>query len=322
MIRRMLVPLDGSTLAEAVLPHAARLGKAFGAAALVLRVVGERLSDVGHYIETFDWRLKRLEADKYLERIAGSLREQGVEARWEVAVGRASEQILATARRDRSDLIVLTTHGEGGRSEFHVSGTAAKIVSPVGPSLLLVPPPRAGEAPQAASYERILVPVDCSPRADWAVRLAGSVARTTGAELVLLYISTLPEAVDASSGGSGTGALARRLRDSNREAAREHLEGMVGMLAGLGVSARPLVLESEDVALTIRRVADDESASLVAMAAHGARPGSGVPHGMVAASLLGESARPLLLLQDVPIEQASVPIDTIMRGRMASLEEL
>jgi len=314
MIRQIVIPLDGSTLAEAVLPHASRLAKAFGAEALVLRVVGTRLSDVGHYIDTFDWRLKRVEAERYVERIAARLREEEVDARWEVAVGRASEQILGTARRVQANLIVLTTHGEGGRSEFHVSGTAAKVVGPADTSVLLVPPPEQAAAPASVSYQTILVPVDCSPRADWALYLAGSVARITGAELVLLYVVTMPEAIGGATEASETRALARRLRQANCEAARVHLDAQVAMLAQSGLRARVRLVENDDVARAIRTAADEEDASLVAMAAHGARAASEVPHGMVAASLLGHSQRPLLLLQDSPATRLDVPADFAQPG--------
>ncbi len=320
MIRQILIPLDGSTLAEAVLPHASRLAKAFRAEALVLRVVGTRLSDVGHYIDTFDWRLKRVEAERYVERIAGVLGEEGVEAKWEVAVGRASEQILATARRAQADLIVLTTHGEGGRSEFHVSGTAAKVVGPSESSVLLVPPPVAGGEIGDVSYRTILVPVDCSPRADWSVCLAGAIARITEAELVLLYVVTMPEAVGGASEGSATRALAVQLRRANRAAAQAHLDGQAAMLAQSGLHARVRLVENDDIARTVRGVADEEGASLVVMAAHGARAASEVPHGMVAASLLGDSRRPLLLLQDAPPGRPEVPADVTQPGRRPAPE--
>ncbi len=320
MIRQILIPLDGSTLAEAVLPHARRLAQAFGAEALVLRVVGTRLSDVGHYIDTFDWRLKRVEAERYVERIAGGLREDGVQVRAEVAVGRASEQILGTARRAQADLIVLTTHGEGGRSEFHVSGTAAKVVGPSESSVLLVPPPAPGTEVGEVTYRTILVPVDCSPRADWAVCLAGAVARVTAAELVLLYVVTTPEAVAWTSEGSPARALALQLRQANRAAAQAHLDEQVAMLAQSGLRARVRLVENDDIARTIRGVADEEGVSLIAMAAHGARAASEVPHGMVAASLLGDSRRPLLLLQDSPPTRLTMAADVIQPGRRPTLE--
>jgi len=309
MIRQILIPLDGSTLAEAVLPHASRLARAFESETLVLRVVGTRLSEVGHYIDTFDWRLKRVEAERYVERIAGRLREEGVKARWEVAVGRASEQIVATARREQTGLMVLTTHGEGGRSEFHVSGTAAKVVGPADTSVLLVPPPERAAEPAEVSYQTILIPVDCSPRADWALCLSGGIARVTGAELVLLYVVTMPEAVGGASEGSATASLAAQLRRANQEAAGAHLDELVTMLTRSGLRARARLVQSDDVARTIRGVADEEGASLVAMAAHGARAASEVPHGMVAASLLGHSMRPLLLLQDAPTPRLDVPLE-------------
>ncbi len=320
MIRQVLIPLDGSRLAEAVLPHARQLAKAFGSEALVLRVVGPRLSTVGHYIDTFDWRLKRVEAERYVERIAAGLKESGVEARWEVAVGRASEEILGTARRAQADLVVLTTHGEGGRSEFHVSGTAAKVVGPADASVLLVPPPAEDTVPATISYRTILVPVDCSPRADWAVCLSGAIARVTGAELVLLYVVTTPEAVGGTASSSSTRPLALQLRQANRQAAQEHLDEQAIMLAQSGIRVRVRLVESDDVARTIRAVGDEEDVSLVCMSAHGARAASEVPHGMVAASLLGHSQRPLLLLQDSPVPRLDVPTEVARPTRLRTPE--
>src|SRR5690606_14201337 len=111
-----------------------------------------------------------------------------------------AKQILAAVRDERADLLLLTSHGEGGISEFRVSSTAAKVIASAECSVLLVPALETAEMSEETSkYTRIVVPVDGSARSDWAALQAACIAQGSEAELVLVHVVRHPELVGEMS---------------------------------------------------------------------------------------------------------------------------
>ncbi|HEX6909932.1 MAG TPA: universal stress protein [Longimicrobium sp.] len=300
MIDRILVPLDGSALAEQAVPHALTLARAFESEVQLLRVLASPPAPVNGV----EWRLLRAEAKRYLEGVAARLAEGGVTVSHQVATGNAPEQILAASRRWKADLLVLCRHGEGGMTDFHLSGTASKLVASASCSILVVDPldaaapvPAAGAAP----YRKVLVPVDCSKRAEWAVCLASSIALSTGAELVLVHVALRPELVEPASGDARAAGLARDLGEINRASARAYLDALVARIGVPGVRARHRVMDNGHVGPMLLRAAREEGASLVVMSAHGHAPALGAAYGSVANALIADSTAPVLIFQDAPV---------------------
>lgn len=303
MIRRILVPLDGSVLAESAIPHAMSLARAFRSEVVLLRVVGGGPATGLGAVDSLDWRFQKAEAESYLQEVASRFGAAGIAATRVVEAGKASEQILEVARRREADLVVVSTHGEGGCTDFHLSGTAAKVISSAGCSVLVVPSaevPRGGGG--RAGYRRIVVPMDCSQRSDWAATLAAFLARATAAELVLVHVVPAPEVVGPRD--SEAGRLAERLRDANRAAARAHLEALTSRLGNPGLALRYRIDENTHVEQRVHQVAVEEGASLVVLAAHGCSPGTGWPYGNVPSTLIAHGSTPVLVFQDLPLVEA------------------
>ena len=237
MIDRILVPLDGSAMAEQAVPHALTLARAFESEVQLLRVLASHPAPVNGV----EWRLLRAEAKSYLEGVAARLAKGGVSVSHQVATGNAPEQILSAARRWKADLLVLCRHGEGGVTDFHLSGTASKLVASASCSILVVDPlGAAGPVPAAgpASYRIVLVPVDCSKRAEWAVCLASSIAVSTGADLVLVHVALQPELVEPASGDARAAGLVRELGEINRPSARAYLDALVARIGDSRLAVR------------------------------------------------------------------------------------
>ena len=169
-IRRVLVPLDGSRTAESILPHARGLALSLGASVRLLHVL-EQGRAAGLSRDSVEWRLHRAEARSYLDQVAERLDLGGLEVDTMVAEGRPARQVIFEARRWKADLIAVSSHGHGGPDLFSLGSIAQKIVSRAGVSILLSradPPPPEG-APEVASYQRVILPVDLSRRSDWAL---------------------------------------------------------------------------------------------------------------------------------------------------------
>jgi nucleotide-binding universal stress UspA family protein len=132
-LSRIVVPLDGSRLAEAAIPFARSLATN-GAEIVLVQVVApvEVTRNGGGFIERVvdEASTQRRESDAgaYLEGIATSLRQSRVHATHRVIRGRASERILDTTRAASADLVVMTSHGYTGFRRWHLGSVADEII--------------------------------------------------------------------------------------------------------------------------------------------------------------------------------------------------
>jgi nucleotide-binding universal stress UspA family protein len=136
MVRTILVPLDGSSLAEEALVPGMVLGKLMGASFTLLRVLppvtysgmditGQAvLAGAPHLLEAL-----RMEAQLYLERVAARLRTAGVAVQTRVILeAQPAAAILEEVRDGGHDLIALETHGRAGLERFFLGSVADKVV--------------------------------------------------------------------------------------------------------------------------------------------------------------------------------------------------
>jgi nucleotide-binding universal stress UspA family protein len=126
VLENILIPLDGSKLAEQVLEPAAELAQLMEARLSLLRVVEFRSSSGDRGAAGLP---DRSEQERYLERVAARLREQGLQVRTRVVVARhAAEAILEEARVHGADLIALATHGRGGLKRLLLGSVADRLI--------------------------------------------------------------------------------------------------------------------------------------------------------------------------------------------------
>ena len=121
MFEIILVPLDGSKRAEAILPHVEALSHCVGAQVVLLQVIEPVLLpyDPQGYmpeLDTEQTEVRRQEASAYLESVAAHLRQSGVEARSRIEEGPVVETILDLCQTEKPRLIALASHGRTGVS--------------------------------------------------------------------------------------------------------------------------------------------------------------------------------------------------------------
>jgi nucleotide-binding universal stress UspA family protein len=144
MYAKILVPLDGSMRAEAILRHVEELALRSECRVLLLRVV-----DLGAPIGAVEAAYARLrrremedetrEARAYLTALQGKFRAKGIDAHTLVAYGRTVDAILETAERENVDLIALASHGQSGLSRLIRRSVAAGLLRRARRPLLFVP---------------------------------------------------------------------------------------------------------------------------------------------------------------------------------------
>lgn len=319
MIQRILVPVDGSPMAEQALGQAAAIARAFNAEIHLLRVQ-EPETGTGGISDSVSWRLRRAEVEAYLARLAQRLRESGNRAVTTLTEGRAAEEVLKAVRERAADLIVLSSHGSGGQSRFHLGSNAQKVIAEAGVSVLIVrASEERGAGPAEALHERILVPFDGSQRAQWALGMASVIGRALQSEIVVAHIVDTRELQGQAPTAPEERELARRLAEQDRQMATDYLGQMKQVLGGSGIEVRTLLLDSPNVAEALRRLAEDEQVSLVAMSAHGASGAAPWPYGSVVDRLIAHGTTPLLVFQDLPAPDSGKGEAVVPGSRLATL---
>ena len=112
MYRRVLVPLDGSPVAETVVPFMMRIAGPLDCEVVLLRVIPAVRRPGAGAVGGED--IDRVDAEEYLAPLAAELRGTGVRVRTCVRRGQPAEEIVAAAAETDADLIAMTTRGRGG----------------------------------------------------------------------------------------------------------------------------------------------------------------------------------------------------------------
>ena len=133
--KQVVVPLDGSKLAEAALPYGAALAKQFGVPLALIRSVHlPILGDLSYVPDTMELSTQ---ASKYLKEHIDRLSHDGVEATQNVVADRAAHAILSQAE---DDLVVISTHGRTGVERALVGSVADKVVRGATGAVLVIRP--------------------------------------------------------------------------------------------------------------------------------------------------------------------------------------
>ena len=142
MYKTILVPLDGSKRAEAILSHIEELSTLYHAQVIFLQVVEPPPLIIGpegdialHQQEIVRWTK---EAESYLSAIQGEFQAKGITAKKYVINGPVVEAIIKVAEQEGADLIALASHGRGGLSQVFYGSVAAGILHRIDRPLLLV----------------------------------------------------------------------------------------------------------------------------------------------------------------------------------------
>ncbi len=148
MYKHLLVPLDGSKLAEEALPHAEAIARRFGARITLFQVAAsvpiptsvDPISGTGSEAMVALEALETAErdAERYLREVASRSNLQGLEVTPEVTRGKASKEIVLRAHRRDVDLIVMSTHGRSGLGRLVFGSVADAVLRESGTPILLI----------------------------------------------------------------------------------------------------------------------------------------------------------------------------------------
>ncbi len=297
MFKHFLVPLDGSHLAETILPVVETLAHALDAAVTLLHVVEPAAPASIHGDKHL---LNAQDARTYLETIAAQLRAANVNANLHVDVAQGGDvvrAIFAHGGELNADLIVLTNHGRGGVKQA-VYGSIAQQVLQSGAIPVLLVKAASASAPQNYTCQKILVPLDSSPLYERALEVATELGRALDAMLELVIV--VPTVRTLSPERAATGILlptsTRAMLDLAENGAHEYLEQKLAQLKQANVAAELQVLRG-DIPAQIVAAEQAAHANLIVMATHGRAGLDAFWSGSIAPRVLSRTHAPTLLLR-------------------------
>jgi nucleotide-binding universal stress UspA family protein len=302
MTPTIMVPLDGSRLAEQAIPTSVSLARALGAEVLLAHVhqhTFEESAGSGALSGDADVRLRDREHG-YLEGVARGLAHAGVGARTSFLEAPVVQALLDEARLSGAFMIVMATHGYTGVSHAWLGSVTDEMVRRAPIPLVLVRPtvdPPMGEA--AMGLAKLLVPLDGSRLSEQVLVPAGHVAKAAGAEIVLVRVIE-PASVSSdwlAVSGMEQARVAAHLVDAEVADARSYLERQAARLPIDPDRVRTEVLVAPQPAIAMLDFADRIGVSLIALATHSKTGLADLLLGSMADKVLRGSSIPVMFLR-------------------------
>ena len=297
MIRRILVGLDGSALAETILGGVQALARRVGAEVVLLHVthVPDGVSTAGSAVAVDEVvAQEQSRARTYLDQVARRLAEGGLTVNTAVRAGQTGAEIVRYAERERVDLIALATHGRSGIQRWlHGSVADAVLHTTTTPLLLLQPSSEGSAAPLGSG--RVVVPLDGSPVAEAALPLGEELARALGVPMVLVRVVEVVGLVFAGDPLSGAYADYQAVLEVLQAGAERYLEGVAADLRGKGLDVAtevPIGLPVDSITFHAR----EHPGSLIVLSTHGRTGWRAMVLGSVARRVVLQASGPVVVV--------------------------
>lgn len=302
MFSRIVVPLDGSELAEGVLPHVRPLARKLGIPIVLLRVVDP--------VRVVDWAdpgsslfsdevLAEMDskAGGYLEKVAQPLRAAGLTVSCQVREGEPASAIVEEVEKEPNSLLAMSTHGRSGITRWVLGSVTDKVLRAINMPMLVIRPQEGADATRDSETGQVVLPVDGSPLAEQVVPHAVSLAKALGVGISVVRVTPSP-----ADYYYFTDFAAAPVVDFSEEVdadARGYLREMAQRLRDEGVAAVEEVLLHGHPASALVDLVQERPNSLVTITTHGR---SGITRwvlGSVTDRVVSHATVPVLVLRAI-----------------------
>ncbi len=288
MWKRIVIPLDGSDLAELALPYAEELANAFKSEVILLHVSEPSEEHYRHMHQL------------YMEEVAQRLRERVRKVSVVVITGRPADEITSYVEKNDVGLVILTSHGRSGIMSWATGSIASKLLQGIERPLLLVratKPKR--KAPKKVLLNRILLPLDGSEAGEAAVAYVGELMSRLESEVTLFGVISSGQHIRTVGGLDYINYPEEELAMFKKEA-EEYLNGVYRRLKRRKGSVKVTIeVGAVDVGQEILKFAEEKGVNLIAISSHGH---SGIERwvfGSIANKVVQASQAPVLLVKAV-----------------------
>ncbi len=301
MFKHLLIPLDGSRLAEEALRPAVLLAGRLGASVMLIHVIEK---NAPHEIHGERHLTNEEDACRYLDEVA----QRAFGGRVEVETHVHSEEVrhLARSITDHAaefepDLIVMCAHGHGGLRNLMVGSIAQQVIG-MGKTPVLLLQPEEASGTEEFALRKVMVGLDGVPEHERCLALAGELAERMSAALHLVNVVQTVDTLrgERAAAGKLLPATAMAMLDMTAASAQEYLDGQAGPWRerGLAVTTR---VRRGDVPRELALEAEESGSDVIVLGTHG-RAGMGAFwSGSAAARVIGQTHRPILLAPVLPV---------------------
>jgi nucleotide-binding universal stress UspA family protein len=320
MFDPILVPLDGSQLAECVLTHAAAFARSFDAEITFLRILEKNQTVASAQLfDLLNWQIKKTKATLYLEEIRAQFDQLDLRARATVLEGMVTEGITEYALNQGMKLIILSSHGRHGLTQWGISSITQKIILSAPTSVLIVRAHLqklpADDPSGPPLYQRILVPLDGSQRAEHVLPIITQLARVHKPEIHLVHVVHPPEMARQMPPTREDIDLSNRVVARNLEEAGQYLEQLKSRSYLQGIAVQSHLVTGDHTTATLYELVEREHIDMVTLSAHGYSGKHQWPYGSVVNNFILYGQVSLLIVQDLPARQELKPLALSSRDR-------
>jgi len=296
MYEKILVPLDGSQLAEIALPYAEELAGRLDSE-IILIYVSESAENPHYYM--YELYIQQIvESTKHAaEKYHGKPEGKSIKVESAILVGHPAEEIVDYADKEDIGLIVIATHGRSGIKRWALGSVADKVMrSATQPVALIRAKGARPDVREKGVLNKALVPLDGSKESEAVMPYIEELASKLEAEIVLIQVLERPFHVYPGGEGGALIPYTEAEMKSLSANAPSYLEEMISLLNRKGIPTRSEVRVGA-AAKEIINLADETNSDLLAMSTHGKSGFSRWAFGSVADKVLHAGNTPLLLIR-------------------------
>ncbi len=301
-IKTVLVPLDGSAIAEGVLPYVKIICTAFQATPHLISIADPGLDDAIAARPDTKPLVEQMEthASKYLENISADFKSARLMAQRSIKAGNAGEIIVNTAREINASMIAMSTHGRSGVSRMVYGSVADRVIHDAGdrPIFIVRPPAPGDKVILPSELKNVVVPLDGSKLGETALPYVIAMAKRMNLTVHLIQVVNTVQLSawgDPSLTGAPTGVASVELIASIEDAAKEYISDTAAALEASGIKVTQKVIIGSPT-WQIVSYASKLDDSFVAMTTHGRTGLKRAIMGSVADGVLRESGEPVLMI--------------------------
>jgi nucleotide-binding universal stress UspA family protein len=227
-----------------------------------------------------------------------------------------AESITEYAQSHGMKLIILSSHGRSGLSQWGISSVTQKIIFSAPTSVLIIRAhqPAVSEIKEQP-YRQILVPLDCSWRAENVLPITTQLALSHKSRIHIAHVVKTPEMARHMPLEQEDVDLSSRIVARNREEAIRYLDEVRSRSPLAGVVIKTHLLTRDNAAAALHELVEQEHIDMVALSAHGYSGNNQWPYGSMVNNFILYSRVPLLIVQDLPAREETSQVDMATRVR-------
>ncbi len=288
MWKKILVPLDGSDLAELALPYAEELANAFESEIILLHVSEPAESHYRHMHEL------------YVKGVADRMKGRIERVSPVVVSGKAADEIISYADKNKVGLIIMTSHGRSGIMSWATGSIASKLLQAAAVPLLMVRAVKPGSKVQRpVLLNRILLPLDGSVAGEAAVPYAGELMSRLESEVTLFEVVSSGRHI-RSVGGLDYISYPEEQMAMFKKDAQKYLDGVYRKLKRRKGTVEVTLKVGDkvgDVGQEILKFAEEKGVTLIAISSHGHSGIKKWVFGSIANKVVLNSKSPVLVVK-------------------------